>query len=176
MPTPTDIDGRISQGWGGAKPNGVHVNVILARRGSPTAAAMTTAFTAPSAGFTPIVVCTGVDQPSYETVNPPTIMLNKAPPAGAFSETLIFGAAQVGIAQGVLDAVADQVVEANQDTIVLVSIWIDREADDETAVRHAARQATRAAVSEAALGRDPADARRLVEGRDALRHPFYSGS
>ena len=32
------LDGTIGQGWGGLAPNGSHVNVVLARRGSPTAA------------------------------------------------------------------------------------------------------------------------------------------
>ena len=34
-----ELDGRIGEGWGGVAPNGSHVNVVLARRGSPTAAA-----------------------------------------------------------------------------------------------------------------------------------------
>jgi formaldehyde-activating enzyme len=176
MTSHTDIDGRIAQGWGGAKPNGVHVNVILARRGSPTAAAMTTAFTSPSPGFTPIVVCTGADQPSYETVNPPTILLSKVAPTTERAETLIFGAAQVGTARGVLDAVADGLLEANQETVVLVSLWIDPQATDEPAVLDNARQAVHAAVSEAVSGRNPADAQRLVKNRDSLTHPFYGGS
>ena len=33
------LDGRIGEGWGGTSPNGAHLNVVLARRGSPTAAA-----------------------------------------------------------------------------------------------------------------------------------------
>jgi len=176
MTAHADIDGRIAQGWGGAKPNGVHVNVILARRGSPTAAAITTAFTSPSPGFTPVVVCTGVDQPSYETVNPPTILLTKVAPATELAETLIFGAAQVGTARGVLDAVADGLLTADQETIVLVSLWIDPEAADESAVLDSARQAVHAAVREAASGREPAAAQHLVESRDSLTHPFYGGS
>jgi 5,6,7,8-tetrahydromethanopterin hydro-lyase len=137
---------------------------------------MTNAFTAPSPGFTPIVVCTGVDQPSYETVNPPTIMLNKAAPGSDFAETLIYGAAQLGIGQGVLDSVAAELLDADQETVVFVSVWIDADADDETAVRDSAREATRAATAEAVAGRDPAAARQLVDGRDSLRHPFYGGS
>jgi 5,6,7,8-tetrahydromethanopterin hydro-lyase len=175
LTTARDIDGRISQGWGGSAPNGVHVNVILARRGSPTAAAMTGAFTAPSPGFTPIVVCTGIDQPSYQTVLPPTIMLNKMAPASEFVESLIYGAAQVGIAQAVLDSVAEDLLAADQESVVFVSLWLDADADDETAVRDSARQATRAAIREAVGGRDPAAAQRLVDSRDKIRHPFYHG-
>ena len=176
MAAPTDIDGRIAQGWGGAKPNGVHVNVILARRGSPTAATMITAFTTPSVGFTPILVSIGVDQPSYETLNPPTVLLNKSAPADAFGETLIFGAAQVGVAQGVLESVAADLLEADQESLVFVSLWIDPDAREETAVRHSARQAVAAAVREAVQGRDPAANRALVESRETIRHPFYGGN
>lgn len=170
----TDLDGRISQGWGGRKPNGVHVNVILARRGSPTAAAMITAFASPSPGFCPIGVPVGPDQPSYETVNPPIIMLNKNPVEG-FAETLVFGAATVGTAQGVLDCVADGLLAADQETVVFVALWVDPAADDETAVKHAARDAVGAATREAACGRDRVATQRLVEGRDDLTHPFYGG-
>ncbi len=45
-----DLDGRIGDGWGGVKPNGSHVNVVLARRGSPTAAAAICMLAHPIAG------------------------------------------------------------------------------------------------------------------------------
>jgi 5,6,7,8-tetrahydromethanopterin hydro-lyase len=136
---------------------------------------MITAHTGPATGFTPIVVCAGPDQPSYRIVYPPTIMLNKAAPSSAFGESLVFGAAQVGIGQAVLDSVADGLLDADQDTVVFVSLWIDADADDETAVRHSARQATRAAIREGVHGQDPSVTRQLVENRDDLRHPFYRG-
>ncbi|MEJ2885498.1 formaldehyde-activating enzyme [Actinomycetospora aeridis] len=170
------LDGRVAQGWGGTPPDGVHVNVVLAERGSPTAAALMTSFTAPSAGFAPILVSLGPDQPSYETLYPPTIMLNKIPADGGMVETLVFGACQVGIARGVLDAVADGAVSADQDTLVFVSLWIDTQAGDEDAVCRSARGATGRAVVEAARGRAAEDAQRLVEQRDTVTHPAYGGS
>ncbi|GAA4929849.1 formaldehyde activating enzyme [Actinomycetospora succinea] len=170
------LDGRISQGWGGAPPDGVHVNVVLAERGSATAAALTTTFAAPSAGFAPILISLGPDQPSYETLLPPTLMLNKIPADTPQLESLVFGACQVGIARGVLDAVAADLVAADQETLVFVSLWIDADASDEDAVCRAAREATGRAVAEAARGRAPEDARRLVEQRDTVTHPAYGGS
>lgn len=175
MATAADLDGRMAQGWGGAPPNGVHVNVILGSRGSATAAAMASAFTSPREGFTPILVCTGVDQPSYETLNPPTIMLNKSLPSSAFAETLIFGAAQLGIARGVLDSVADGLLDANQDTVIFVSLWVDPDASSETAVRDSTHEAVRGAVAEAVNGREPAAVRRMVQQRHSLTHPLYGG-
>jgi formaldehyde-activating enzyme len=171
-----DLDGRIGEGWGGLSPNGSHVNVVLARRGSPTAAAAISMLAHPSPGHTPVLVCVGPDQPSYEPVWPPTLMMNKATALDERYQTLTWGAAQLGIAQGMLDAVADGVVEATQDLIVLVAVWIDERADDETAVRSASREATRKAVRMCVEGRDPKAVERLVDRRDSLTSPFYSGS
>jgi len=88
---------------------------------------------------------------------------------------MTWGAAQLGIGQGVLDAVADGLLEATGDLLVLVAIWVDPDADDETALRKAARAATRKALGVCIEGRDPVAAAALVERRDALRNPFYGG-
>ncbi|WP_248761236.1 formaldehyde-activating enzyme [Pseudarthrobacter sp. SSS035] len=170
-----DIDGKFAQGWGGEAPNGVHVNVLLARRGSPTAASITTAFTSPSPGFTPILASLGPDQASYVTLNPPTVILNKSKPDTAFQETLIFGASQVGIAQGILDTVAEGLITQDQDTIALVSLWVDPAAADETQVRRNAREATAKASREAVIGRSEHEHLDLLEHRETLTHPFYGG-
>jgi len=172
---PGDLDGRIGQGWGGTAPNGAHVNVVLARRGTPTAAAATTAFALPAPGHTPVLVCVGPDQPSYEAVVPPTIMTNKATATEAGHQTLTWGAAQLGIAQGVLDAVADGLLTADLETLVLVTAWVDPGADDETALRAASREAMRAGIAAAVEGPSSAAVERLVRERDALTNPFYGG-
>jgi len=169
------LDGRIGEGWGGLSPNGAHVNVVLARRGSPTAAAAIGMFAHPAPGHTPVLVCVGPDQPSYEPVWPPTLMMNKATALDERFQTLTWGAGQLGVAQGVLDAVADGLVEATQELIVLVALWLDAIAEDETKVRLAAREAVRKAVGVCVNGRDPAAAQRLVDERDSLQSPFYSG-
>jgi 5,6,7,8-tetrahydromethanopterin hydro-lyase len=173
--TPAELDGRIGEGWGGVKPNGSHVNVVLAARGSPTFAAAVSMFAQPSPGHTPVLVCVGPDEPSYEPVWPPTLMMNKATALEARHETITWGAAQLGIGQGVLDAVADGLLEASDEVIVLVAVWVDPNASDETAVRHANRAAVRRAIGTCVEGRDAKAAQRLVAERDELRNPFYSG-
>lgn len=171
-----DLDGRLAEGWGGpAGANGCHVNVVLATRGTPTWAALVSTFTTPSAGHTPILVVVGEDQPSYEPVWPPTIMINKATALEDRHQTITWGAGQLGIARGVLDAVADGLIEATGDLLVLVCIWIDPAAEDETAVCDSSRQATRRALQMAVNGRDPEAARSLVERRDSVTSPFYGG-
>jgi formaldehyde-activating enzyme len=102
-------------------------------------------------------------------------MMNKATARDPQHETITWGAAQLGIGQGILDAVADGLLEATDDVIVLVAVWVDPVASDETAVRLANRAAVRKAIGTCVEGRDATAAQRLVAERDALRNPFYSG-
>src|SRR5947199_227407 len=110
---PPLLAGRSSAWASRASMHGLHCPVRLwrGRRGSPTAAAITTAFTSPRPGFTPILASLGESQPAYTTLNPPTVILSKSEAGPGMPETLVFGAAQVGIAQGVLDAVAEHVLD-----------------------------------------------------------------
>jgi formaldehyde-activating enzyme len=174
---PRGLDGRIGEGWGGeAGPNGSHVNVVLGERGTPTSAALLTTFTSPSPGHTPILVVVGEDQPRYEPVWPPTIMINKATALEDRHQTITWGAAQLGIAQGVLDAVADGLLPASDEVLVFVCVWVDPAASDETAVRKANREAVRKAIEVAVRGRDPDAAAALVARRDDVTSPFYGGA
>jgi len=170
-----ELDGRIGEGFGGVSPNGAHLNVVLAKRGSPTAAAAVSMLAHPSPGHTPVLVVTGPTQQEYEPIFPPTLMMNKATARDEAHETMTWGAAQLGIGQGVLDAVADGLLEAADEIVVLVAVWVDARADDETAVRHANRTAVRKAIGVCVEGRDGAAAARLVAERDTLRNPFYGG-
>jgi formaldehyde-activating enzyme len=90
------FDGKIGEGWSGRDPNGAHVNVVLAERGTPTAAALLTAFTSPTPGYTPILVVVGEDKDHYEPVWPPTIMMNKATATEERHQTITWGAGQLG--------------------------------------------------------------------------------
>jgi formaldehyde-activating enzyme len=170
-----ELDGRIGEGWSGVAPNGSHVNVVLARRGSPTAAAAVSMLAQPSPGHTPVLVCVGPTQQEYEPVWPPTLMMNKATALDERHQTMTWGAAQLGIGQGVLDAVADGLIEATGDLYVLVAVWVDPRAEDEAAVRDANRAAVRKAIGLCVEGRDPDAAARLLAERDSATNPFFSG-
>jgi 5,6,7,8-tetrahydromethanopterin hydro-lyase len=97
---PTELDGRIGEGWSGEAPNGSHVNVVLASRGSPTFAAAISMFAHPAPGHTPVLVCVGETPADYEPVWPPTLMMNKGTATDERHQTITWGAAQLGIAQG----------------------------------------------------------------------------
>ena len=172
---PADFDGRIGEGWSGFDPDGAHVNVVLAQRGSPTAASLLGTFTSPAPGHAPILVVLGATKHEYEPVWPPTIMINKATALEDRHQTITWGAGQLGIGQGVLDAVAEELIPCSGDVLVFVAIYIDPEASDETKVRISSRAATLKGIRTAVLGRDPDAARSLVERRDSIRNPFYGG-
>jgi formaldehyde-activating enzyme len=169
------FDGKIGEGWSGRDPDGAHVNVVLAERGTPTAAALLTAFTSPSPGHTPILVVVGENKDHYEPVWPPTIMMNKATATEERHQTITWGAGQLGIAQGVLDAVAEELVPASADVLVFVAIYIEPTATDETAVRTASRAATLKGIRMARHGRAPEAVQALVDRRDSVTSPFYNG-
>ena len=65
--------------------------------------------------------------------------------------------------------------EPTGDLLVLVAVWVDPGASDETAVRIANRESVRRAIGVCVEGRDPVAAAALVARRDELTSPFYSG-
>ena len=163
------------RGLGGLSPNGCHVNVVLATAAARPRPRRSRCSAHPSPGHSPVLCCVGESQPEYQPIWPPTLMMNKATATTPELETMTWGAGQLGIGQAVLDAVAAGLIEASGDLIVLVAIWLDGRADDETAVREAARTAVGKALRMAVEGRDPAAAAALVESRDTVKNPFYGG-
>ncbi len=167
------LDGRIGEAWSGAVPNGSHVNVVVARRGSPTAAALAGALSSPRPGHLPFLACL---EPGT-LVRPTTIVVNKVTLGSDQLERLTWGAAQLGIAQGVLDAVADGTLDAAEvpELLLLVAVWVDPKAHDETAVRRANREAMRAALADAISPPSADVVRALAARREEARNAYYGG-
>lgn len=105
-------------------------------------------------------------------------MVNKTTIEDERVARLTWGAAQLGIAQGVLDAVARDVLPPDDadELVLLLAVWIDSAAVDETAVRGAAREATRAAIADAVAPPSRDEVRASVEGREEARSAYYGGS
>jgi 5,6,7,8-tetrahydromethanopterin hydro-lyase len=168
------VDGRFGEAWSGTVPNGSHVNLVVARRGSPTAAAAASAFATPGPGHAPVMACLGAGN----AVRPVTIVLNKATIDSDLHGRVTWGAAQLGIAAGVMDCVADGLIseEDASELVLLVAVWVDPRAADETAVRAANRDAVRRAVGDALSNDRSARIRELLDLRDSGTNAFYSGS
>jgi 5,6,7,8-tetrahydromethanopterin hydro-lyase len=167
------MDGRIGEAWSGTAPDGSHINLVIARRGSPTAASIVGALASPRPGHVPFlaVVESGV------LVRPITVVVNKVTLGREPLDSITWGAAQLGISQGVLDAVADELIEpADAGALVLlVAVWVDPAASDETAVRKANRAATRAAIEDALTDRGAEYVREVVARREHAANSYYTG-
>ena len=97
---------QIGEAFAGSGPEAAHVNTVLGRKGSPVETAWATALATPRAGYIPFVVVVRPNLP----VKPATLFVNKADIKGDQHAALTWGAAQAGVARGVLGAVADGIV------------------------------------------------------------------
>jgi 5,6,7,8-tetrahydromethanopterin hydro-lyase len=159
----------VGEGFAGSGPEAAHVNTVLGRKGGPVETAWATALATPRQGHVPFVA---VVRPNYP-VKPLTLFVNKADLRGDRHAALTWGAAQAGVARGVLDAVADGVLPADEvdDLLLIAAVWVDWAADDEEAVFGANAEATGAALAASAEGR-PALAE-LLPLRAEPENPFF---
>jgi 5,6,7,8-tetrahydromethanopterin hydro-lyase len=171
--TADELDGRIGEAWSGKAPDGSHINLVIARRGSPTAAAIVGALAAPRPGHIPFLA---VLEPGV-LVRPITVVVNKVTMDREPLGTITWGAAQLGISQGVLDTVSAGLLDPAiaGSLVLLVAVWVDPAVSDETAVRKANRAATRAAIEDAITDRDAEFVRRVADRREHASSGYYKG-
>jgi 5,6,7,8-tetrahydromethanopterin hydro-lyase len=164
--SPAEI--RVGEGFAGSGPNAAHVNTVLGAKDGPVGTAWATALATPRLGHAPFVV---VAQPNVP-VKPFTLFVNKAAIDGDVHARLTWGAAQAGVAAGVIAALREGVVaESDADALLLIAaVWVNPEAGDEDAVFDNNREATLAAL---AAGRDgtPSIADILAAGEP--HNPFF---
>jgi 5,6,7,8-tetrahydromethanopterin hydro-lyase len=148
------------------------VNAVLGRKGGPVETAWATALATPRQGHIPFVAVLRPNLP----VKPATLFVNKADLRGDRHAELTWGAAQAGVAQGVLDAVADGVVPAAEvdDLLLIAAVWVDWAAEDEEAIYAGNLRATRDALSAAVEGRPAIE--ELLALRDQPENPFFRRS
>src|SRR5262249_29489992 len=136
----------------GSGAEAAHINTVLGAKAGPVEQAWVTALATPRSGYAAFVT---VARPSL-AVKPLTLFVNKAEISGPDHARLTWGAAQAGVAGGVLDAVADNVISSNDadDLLLIVAVWVDPAAARDELVYANNREATRRAL-EAGLNRAP---------------------
>jgi len=143
---------QLGEGFAGDGPNAAHINTMLGAKDGPVGHAWATALATPRAGHTPFVVVTRPNVP----VKPMTLLVNKATidAANERHARLTWGAAQAGVAAGVIAALRKGVLETGtaDDLVLVAAVWVNPDADDEEAVY--------ANNADATLGA-------LIAGRDA---------
>jgi 5,6,7,8-tetrahydromethanopterin hydro-lyase len=146
-----------------------HVNTVLGALGGPVETAWVTALATPHQGHAAFVVTV---QPGT-AVRPFTLFVNKAPLEGERHAALTWGAAQAGVAAGVMDAVAEGTIsEAEAAALLLVAaVWVNPEAADESAIFANNRAATLGALRAGRRGQ-PTVAEALAARHDPF-NAFY---
>jgi 5,6,7,8-tetrahydromethanopterin hydro-lyase len=161
---------QLGEAFAGDGPNAAHVNTMFGPKSGPVGSAWATALATPRVGHTPFVVVHSPNLP----VKPLTLFVNKATVLhGADRHArLTWGAAQAGVASGVVAAVREGVIPAGEaDTSVLVAaVWVNPEATDEEAVYTNNAQATLAAL---AAGRDGTPSVAAVLDAGEPRNPYF---
>lgn len=150
--------------------NAAHINTVLGPRGSAAETAWTTALATPSAGHEPFVVIMRPGVP----VQPFTLFVAKAAPAGERHGNLTWGAAQAGVAAGVADAVAAGTIAEDEVTglRLIVAVWVSQAADNAEAVYRNNRLATATALANGQSG-EP-DVHTVLTTRGRIANPFFT--
>ena len=160
----------IGEGFAGDGADAAHVNTMLGTKTGPVGSAWATALATPRAGHAAFVVVAAPNVP----VKPMTLFVNKAT-IDAANEThgrLTWGAAQAGVAAGVVDAHRKGVLRAEDadDLVLIVAVWVNPAAADEEAVYANNAEAVLAALT---ASRDDLPSMRTVLDVGEPRNPYF---
>jgi 5,6,7,8-tetrahydromethanopterin hydro-lyase len=160
---------QVGEAFVGSGPEAAHLNTVLGAKGGAVETAWATALATPRAGHVAFVTILRPGIPA----KPMTLFVNKASLDGPGHSGITWGAAQAGVASGVLWAVADGVVDAGlvDDLLLIAAVWVAPEAADEALVYDNNRRATHDAL-EAGSRRTPTLAEALAV-RDAPFNGYY---
>ncbi len=165
----TDDQSQLGEAFIGSGVELAHINTILGRKGGPVETSFATALATPRQGHAAFIT---VIRPGLP-VKPFTLFVNKAELVSPRHSCLTWGAAQAGVASGVLGAVAESVIPAGlvDDLLLIAAVWVNPEADNEQAVFENNRRATREALANGAHRRPSLDDLLLIANEPA--NPFY---
>ena len=149
-----------------------HIDLLIGSKDSPVGQAFAAALTSQKEGHTNLLAVVAPNLPA----KPDTIMANKVTMKGATQAVQMFGPAQAGVARGVVDAVRDGIIPADQvdDLCIIVGVFIHWEATDDKKIFDWNRQATTESIARA-MGGEPT-AQQVADSQAQARHPFAGGA
>ena len=160
-----DVSTEFGESFVGEGAEAAHLNTVLGALGGPVETAWVTALATPRQGHAAFVVTV---QPGI-AVRPFTLFVNKAAIDGERHARLTWGAAQAGVAAGVMEAVFEGTVPEGGATarLLIAAVWVNPEASDEAAVFENNRTATVEALRAGRAGRPT-----VAEALAARGEPF----
>ena len=158
---------QLGEAFVGEGPNASHVNTVLGSRDGPVGTAWATALATPTRGHAPFVVVLHPGLP----VKPFTLFVNKSAIESEQHAQLTWGAAQAGVASGVAEAVAQEIV-FDTDDVLIAAVWVNPQADDADLVFTNNQRATLAAL---AMGQEGQPTQAQIEDeRTDVWNPFFT--
>jgi 5,6,7,8-tetrahydromethanopterin hydro-lyase len=135
---------QIGEAFVGDGAHAAHLNTVLGERGGPIEVAWATALATPRQGHTAFLTTV---RPGV-AAKPPTLFVNKAPLESELHSRLTWGAAQAGVASGVMAAVRESVIDpaSVEDLLLIAAVWVDPDASAEDLIYENNREATRLAL------------------------------
>ncbi|MDT0468853.1 formaldehyde-activating enzyme [Streptomyces gibsoniae] len=173
MPSLYAAAALIGESFVGDGANAAHTNVVIGRKGGPIETAWATALATPSGGHVPFMT---VVRPSVP-VKPLTLFVNKAVVGSDLHERATWGSAQAGLAQGVLDAVAQDLIPAGEadNLLIIAAVWVNPAVHDLDACFRNQRGAAHGAIRAAVTG-TPTVFDALAAAEEGPANPFYTPS
>ena len=149
-----------------------HIDLLIGSKDGPVGQAFAAALTSQKEGHTNLLAVVAPNLPA----KPDTIMANKVTMKGATQAVQMFGPAQAGVARGVVDAVRDGIIPADQvdDLCIIVGVFIHWEATDDKKIFDWNRQATTESIARAMAGEPTAQ--QVADSQAQARHPFAGGA
>jgi len=160
---------QIGEAFVGSGPEAAHLNTVLGVKGGPVETAWVTALATPRAGHAAFLTTLRPGVPA----KPMTLFVNKATLEGERHSTMTWGPAQAGVASGVLWAVSDGIIAADQvdDLVLIAAVWVNPAAADEALVYENNRTGTRDALAAGAQRLPTLD--EALEFRDRALNAYY---
>lgn len=145
-----------------------HIDLVIGERGTAVEEAFMNSLATPRQGHTPLLAVLEPNLPA----KPDTLMINKVTIKNAEQATLMFGPAQAAVAKAVMDCVEENIIpkEKADDLYIIVSVFIEWDAEDKEKIYEYNYEATKKAIERAVKGEPKVD--EILSKKDEAKHPF----
>jgi bifunctional enzyme Fae/Hps len=145
-----------------------HVDLLIGDKQGPVGLSFAHSLANLSAGHTPLLAVIRPNLPP----KPQTVIVPKVTIKNMEDAAKIFGPAQSAVAKAVADAVEDGIIPRAiiDEWVVIASVFIHPQAEDERKIWHYNYSATKLALSRALQSYPPWD--KIMYDKDRARHPF----
>jgi len=164
----TVLKSMVGEALVGSGPEIAHIDLVIGPRGGPVETAFINSLAMPRQGHTPLLA---VLEPNLQP-KPVTLLVNKVTIKNVGQAALMFGPAQAAVAKAVMDCVAEKILpeEQAEDIFIIVSVFIEWDANDKDKIYEYNYEATKLAIKRALEG-SPAVGEVLAK-KDSAKHPF----